>query len=231
MNKNISFHHFNEKQKLHEQLSNTLVSKIEKIIEDDDRVLIAFSGGSTPKPLFEKLSHMNLAWEKVYVTLVDERWVDNTHNDSNEKLIKKHLLKNKATKAKFIPLKLDTASPFEGTKKCAKQFENIKADIDIVILGMGTDAHTASFFPKDENLHNALDTKEMFAATIPTDAPHQRITFSLSKLLKAKDIFLHIEGKNKLEVYNEASKEGDIKKMPIRAFLYNEKPLKVYYAD
>jgi len=231
MNKDVSFYQFDKKEKLYEELTNTIVCKLEKAIEEDGLALIAVSGGSTPKPLFERLSHMTLPWEKIYITLVDERWVENTNEDSNEKLVKDFLIQNKAIHTNFIPLKLDTETPFESIKNCAKQFETLKQNIDVVILGMGNDAHTASFFPKDENLHNALTTKNICAATIPTDAPHQRMTFSLSYLLKAKDIFLHIEGKNKLDVYQKASHEGKIEDMPIRAFLFNEKPIKVYYAD
>ncbi len=231
MNKNVSFSQFDKKEKLYEELTNTIVCKLEKAIEENDLALIALSGGSTPKPLFEKLSHMTLPWEKIYITLVDERWVPNTHDDSNEKLVKDFLIQNKAIKANFIPLKLDLPTPFDAVNECGKQFDTFKQNIDVVILGMGGDAHTASFFPKDENLHNALTTKDTCAATIPTDAPHQRMTFSLSKLLSAKDIFLHIEGQSKLDVYQKASQEGKIEDMPIRAFLFNEKPLKVYYAD
>lgn len=231
MNKNVSFYQFDKKEKLYEELINTVVSKLESAVEKDGIAIIAVSGGSTPKQLFEKLSHMNLPWEKIYITLVDERWVPNTHEDSNEKLVKDFLIQNKAVDANFIPLKLDFKTPFEAVKECGKQFETFKEKIDIVILGMGGDAHTASFFPKDENLHNAFTTKEICAATIPTDAPHQRMTFSLSKLLEAKDIFLHIEGEKKLDVYQKASHEGVIEAMPIRAFLFNEKPIKVYYAD
>lgn len=231
MNKNVSFNQFDKKEKLYEELTNTLVHKLEQAIEEDGIALIAVSGGSTPKPLFEKLSHMTLPWEKIYITLVDERWVSNTHEDSNEKLVRDFFIQNKAINANFIPLKINFNTPFEAVQECGKQFDTLKKNIDIVVLGMGGDAHTASFFPKDENLHNALTTKDTCAATIPTDAPHQRMTFSLSKLLNAKDIFLHIEGEKKLDVFQKASHEGAIEEMPIRAFLFNEKPLKVYYAN
>lgn len=230
MNKNISLHTFKQKTDLQEKLCKKITSIINETLKQEEYAVMALSGGSTPKPLFERLSKVDLDWSKVILTLVDERWVENTNKDSNEKLIKDYLMQNQASKASFIPLKLEYDTPFEAISECSKQFKDIKQSFDIVILGMGEDAHTASFFPKDRNLKNALSTKEICAPTIPSDAPHQRMTLSLDKLLKAKNIFLHIEGEKKYNVYNNALKDGSIEDMPIRSFLRNEKNLEVYYA-
>lgn len=221
---------FLSKEELHINLCEEIVNALNKGITEDGSALIAVSGGSTPKPLFEKLSLVDIPWEKVIITLVDERWVDNDHKESNEKLVKDHLMQNNAAKAKFIPLKYDLDTPFDAISRCSEEFKDIKNTLDVVILGMGTDGHTASFFPKDVNLENALNTKEICAATIPSDAPHQRMTLSLNKLLKAKNLFLHIEGEAKKEVYDNALSDGAIEDMPIRAVLRDNKNLEVYYA-
>lgn len=228
---NNNFNYFSSKTKLHETLANKVATLLSEGIKENDKAILAVSGGSTPKPFFEKLSKINIDWEKVIVTLVDERWVVNTHNDSNEKLVKDYLLQNFANRATFIPLKNSCLNPFEGQKDCNVTLKDLEKQIDVVILGMGTDGHTASFFPKDENLENALTTKEFCAATIPSDAPHQRMTLSLDTILKAKHLFLHLEGETKKEVYNKALEDGAIEQMPIRAIIRDKKPLEVYYGQ
>jgi 6-phosphogluconolactonase len=226
---NNYLHQFNNKSELHIELANIVASLLQKSISTDTKAILAVSGGSTPKPFFNELSKINIPWQNVFVTLVDERWVGNTHKDSNEKLVREHLLQNLAKKASFIPLKNSSPTPFEGQWECNDKLRNLGKDIDVAVLGMGTDGHTASFFPKDENLDKALHTKELCIATIPSDAPHQRITLSLNTLLKTKHLFLHIEGKEKKAVYEKALKPEPKYEMPIRALLRAEKTLEVYY--
>jgi 6-phosphogluconolactonase len=228
---NNNFNQFESKEKLHETLCAEVARLLDEGIKSDGNAVLAVSGGSTPKPLFEKLSGIPIEWEKVTITLVDERWVNNTHKDSNEKLIREYLLQNYAAKVKFIPLKSDDATPFKGVTNCNIELSKLKNSFDVIILGMGTDAHTASFFPKDENLSNALTTNLSCAATVPSDAPHKRITLSLNKILKAKNIFLHIEGEFKKFIFNKALEDGKSEDMPIRALLNNKKTLEVYYAQ
>ena len=87
---------------------------LDDAIKKNGRASLAVSGGSTPKPLFEELSLINLDWSKVDLTLVDDRWVDSDHKDSNELLVKTHFIKNKAAKVNFVPLKSDAQSAKEG---------------------------------------------------------------------------------------------------------------------
>lgn len=228
---NNIFKSYEDKTKLHQDLANEVATLLVKAINIDGFAILALSGGSTPKPFFEVLSKIKLNWNSVYITLVDDRWVDNMHADSNEKLVREFLLKNNAKEATFISLKNDADTPFGGLKECNEKLKQFKKPIDVVVLGMGNDGHTASFFPKDENLNNALSTNEICAATIPSDAPHQRITLSLNTILKAKHLFLHIEGETKKEVYFKALEDGLITQMPIRAILNDKKELKVYYGE
>jgi 6-phosphogluconolactonase len=228
---NNQLHTWATKEELHTQLAERIAEILQQTIAQEGAAFMAVSGGSTPKPLFAKLSTYELEWEKVTVTLVDERWVDPEHQESNEKLVKEHLMQNRAASAQFIPLKNSAKDPFAGVALCNEQFQALPKPLDVVILGMGTDGHTASFFPDDTHLHHALTTGDFCAATIPTDAPHQRITLSLQRLLHAKYCFLHIEGEAKKAVFDHALQEGAVELMPIRAFLHNDKPLEVYYAQ
>lgn len=227
---NNNFNTFNSKEELRKTLSSVVAKILQDTIIKDGFALIALSGGSTPKPFFEVLSNEDISWDKVIVSLVDERWVEPTSNDSNEKLVREYLLINKAKVATFIPLKNSYKTPQEGEHECNENLLKLKKDFDVVILGMGEDGHTASFFPTDKNLEKAFTTKDKSLATRATNSPHERITLSLDTLLKAKHIFLHIEGEKKKEVYEKAIKIGD-KAMPVNSILNNPKQVEVYYGE
>lgn len=106
----------------------------EAIIKNDFASFIV-SGGSSPISIFQDLNNSDLDWSKVKVSLVDDRFVDKSHDDSNEKLLYDHLLINNAVIANFVSLK----SNFEDVLKINKPF-------DLMLLGMGEDAHFASLF-------------------------------------------------------------------------------------
>jgi 6-phosphogluconolactonase len=224
-------HTFDTRDALHESLSQQIASRLRLAIKEQGVAALAVSGGLTPKPLFAALSRIDLPWEKVVVTLVDERWVRSDHPDSNEKLVREHLLIGPAAAATLLPLKNSATDPFDGTRKCCESIGAIGKTLDVVVLGMGSDGHTASFFPHDENLTHALRTSDLCAATIPRDAPHQRITLSLQTILQASCLLMHIEGEAKRAVYERALEAGRVEEMPVRAVLQSDHTVEVYYAD
>ncbi len=118
---------------------------------------IAVSGGSTPKAFFQALSNRDLDWSKVTVTLVDERFVPADNERSNHLLVASNLLQNKAKAARFVPLYRKTGSAEDAAKLATAETKAIGNPFDVVILGMGGDGHTASFFPGGNNLAVALD--------------------------------------------------------------------------
>src|SRR5690606_26939011 len=141
-------------------------------------------------PLFEALSRYPLDWSLVTVTLVDERYVPATHSDSNERLVRKHLLQNRAAAAGFLSL----AHPPEGIQANLLRANRQKHRITMSILGMGDDGHTASLFPGAPQLARGLDLEreERYLHLSPPKAPHERISMSLSALLKSGALLLHI---------------------------------------
>ena len=220
-----------------EHLCDTIKDRIEKILLDAiakrGHATLALSGGSTPKHLFGYLSQSDIPWGKVYITLVDERWVDTNTDDSNEHLVRNFLMIDRAKEANFIGLKNEADHAKEGSAKCCEKLSTFQKDFDLVILGMGEDGHTASFFPKAKELDTALTSPDTCVAITPPEAVHERMTLSLSRLLRTEYLFLHLQGKKKLEVLNEAYKEGPVEDMPIRAFLNRDKKpfLEVFYAE
>lgn len=223
-------HQFDSKTDLHNSLIQRIGKELNAGIAENGTASMVVSGGSTPKALFEKLSHVDLPWEKVTISLVDERWVDPEHKDSNEYLVKTHLLKNNAKSASFIGLKNRAETAKTGVAQCLKEISVFSIPFDVVILGMGDDGHTASFFPGAAALDEALSTDDACIALMPPKAPYERITLSRNRLLDTRSLLLHIEGENKYHVYLEALKDGSTEAMPIRAMIRQDiLPLEVYY--
>ncbi|WEZ84373.1 6-phosphogluconolactonase [Rhizobium sp. 32-5/1] len=194
---------------------------------------IAVSGGSTPKAFFKALSQAKIDWDKVCVTLVDERFVEPDSDRSNEKLVRDNLLIDGASGAKFEPLYYPTAMAEEAAATATKQTAAIGSPFDVAILGMGTDGHTASFFPGGSRLSEALDgATPRGVMTMEADgAGEPRLTFTFSSLQDAGLLVLHIEGSGKKDVLAKAQEDGGEAEMPIRAMLRRAaSPLQIYWA-
>lgn len=230
MKNNYKLHTFTSSDVLVTNLSLKILNDLQLAIETKGEAFLAVSGGSTPKKLFLALSQSDLEWSKVTITLVDERWVKPSHVQSNEKLVREYLMQNKASEAQFIGLKNNFAKATQGLSATSEALKKIPS-LDVVILGMGEDGHTASFFPHAYNLKELLTTNERCSATEATAEPKERITLSKNFLLTASSLLLHIEGKKKKTVFERASQSDDIEEMPIVSMMQQTKPiLEVYYA-
>lgn len=233
MNSNVHFHSFETKADLAEKLSRNIAKNLQDAIDQNGRATLIVSGGSTPKPLFEKLQKIKIEWEKVTVGLCDERWVAPDHQDSNEQFVKTYLLQDKASRAAFAGMYIEGKSAQQAQFSCSLSIKNRLQPFDVVILGMGADAHTASLFPNNAKLDLGfeLDSKALCLAIEPQDAPHMRMSLTRAAILSAAHLYLHFEGENKLAVYQEALEGDDMHTMPIRSILHQEqKDVEVYYA-
>ena len=217
----VGFYSTNSAESLAVDLSQNIFKILNEAIKSRGRAVLAVSGGSTPKPLFEELSLLDLDWSKVDLTLVDDRWVDSKHEDSNELLVRTHLIKNKAVNVNFVPLKNDAQTSNEGVVLSENMLRKLNLPIDLVVLGMGSDGHTASLFPCSDELSMGMDlnTKNALIATTPKTAPHERVSLTAKSIFDAKNVILHLNGSSKLHTLEEAMNIGDSNTMPIYAFL------------
>ncbi len=201
---------FAEGRELDQALANHLAAQLKTAIARRGQAGLAVSGGSTPKRMFELLSQQELEWSKVWITLVDERWVTPDSPDSNEGLVRRHLLRGQATTANFVPLKSDHDNAEDGLQAVSEGLHEVPLPFTAVILGMGGDGHTASWFPQAANLAALLDPAgtETVAATHPVTAPHQRITLTFPAVLNSEEILLHIAGESKRTILEQAVAEG-----------------------
>ncbi len=216
------------RQQLAEQLAEAVFQALHEDLEHQERALLVVSGGSTPVPFFKALAAKSLPWERIDVTLADERWVDEQSSDSNATLVREHLLQGDAAHANFIPLTCSAATPEEGVEEVTKRTASLTWPASVVILGMGGDGHTASLFPDSQELGLALATDEPLVAVRTPSQPQPRITFSAGRLHQARRHFLHITGDDKRAVLAKALNGDDVRQLPIRAFLTC--PLAIYWA-
>ncbi|MBU3002534.1 6-phosphogluconolactonase [Paraglaciecola arctica] len=210
-----------------EQLNTAFTRKIVKLlrdgIEENGRASLVVSGGRTPAELFGALSKAHLEWDKVDVSLADERWVDNTDDASNEKMLRTKLLINNAANANFVPLKTYHGNAEDAVSTCTENLQKMHTPFDVLILGMGEDGHTASLFPCSEQIAEGLDLEsgKAFIAVQPASAPNQRMSLTLPALLNSNQIFLHLTGESKKAVLDTVLSDDDALVMPIRAVINN----------
>lgn len=209
-------------------LADAVRNDLENALTERGHALLALSGGSTPKRFMQALSRRELDWAKVTVTLVDERWVPPTHPRSNARLVSENLLHGQAAAARFVPLYMDAPTPESGLPNVAARIDALALPPDVVVLGMGADGHTASFFPEGDHLAEALD-RDGRASVLPMRAPdagEPRITLSLPVLVDARSLYLQIEGEKKRHVLQQAIDGADL---PIGSILQGAPHLDVYW--
>lgn len=226
-------HSFGDTAALATKLASDVATQLSEAIAARGTASIAVSGGSTPKRFFEALSGHDIAWDRVTVTLVDERFVPADNPRSNHLLVATHLLKDKAAGANFLPLYHDVADALQAAAIATTKTEDIGNPFDVVILGMGTDGHTASFFPGGNHLERAIaaDTPRGVMTMMADGAGEERLTFTFSSLNDARYLVLHIEGDSKKLVLDAAEAGTDELDMPIRAMLNRAaSTLEIYWA-
>jgi 6-phosphogluconolactonase len=224
---------FADSDLLSRNLSRQLAANLTAAIAARGLASLVVSGGKSPIKLFELLRTESLDWSRVCIALADERWVEPSDPESNEKLVRDHLLKESAAAARFIGLKNAAPTPDLGAVSAWETFARVPRPFDAVVLGMGDDGHTASLFPRSPNLASALNP-----AAVPgcvgmrsPVAPHPRLSLNLSALLDSRRIVLEIIGAQKWKTYSAASADGPAEEMPIRCVLRQRRtPVEVMWA-
>lgn len=179
-----------------------------------ERASVVVSGGSTPIDCYRSLAQTDLPWDRVQVSLTDERRVVATHDASNERMVRAELMRGFAKRAQFValsaPAVADLVKPFGA-----------------VLLGMGSDGHFASIFPDIGDLEAALCLNHPASLLeIRTKAsPWPRVTMTLSLLCQSKEIVLLAFGEAKRRVLDDP---GEV---PLRAlFRQRQTPVRVVWA-
>src|SRR5262245_14343438 len=137
-------HRFPNRHTVAATLATEIRTELNEAIAIREAASLVLSGGRTPLQLFELLRAEPVIWDKVWVTLADERWVENTSTDSNERMVREHLLQGDAQAAHWVGLKNPAATPEAGIEWAWRALSRVPRPYDVVVLGMGTDGHFAS---------------------------------------------------------------------------------------
>ncbi|NWV29783.1 G6PE protein, partial [Origma solitaria] len=220
------------------QLASDMEAAAVRSVARSGQFHLALSGGSSPVVLFQRLArhHYSFPWQHTHVWLVDERCVPLTDSESNFLSVHRHLLQSVRVPYFNIhpmPVHLHRRLCVEedrGTELYAKDIAALvaNASFDLVLLGVGTDGHTASLFPRSENgLHGA-------ATVVLTESPvkpHQRMSLSLPLINRARQVFVLVLGKGKHGITALLSRVGhEPSKWPISGVSPSSGQL-VWYVD
>ena len=202
-------------------LADRIAAELVSTLMHEDRATLVVPGGTTPGPVFDTLSTLHLEWDRVDVMLSDERWVPETSDRSNTRLLRERLLVGPAAAARLLPLYAPYDTPEEGLDALAAQIEG-SLPITTLLVGMGADMHTASLFPGADKLEQALDPHAPILLPMRAPgAPEPRITLTAPVLRAAVNTHIVITGDEKRAALETAAKTHDPALAPISILLHD----------
>ncbi|RIJ33210.1 6-phosphogluconolactonase [Henriciella algicola] len=220
MSQTTAFHTFGTPETLHVDAAHWIETRLADALARRGKASLICSGGSTPGPVYRELSQIDLDWSKVSVGLADERWVDASDEASNERLVRETLIQNKAAEAAFIPMKAAATSPFDAVEEVDALYRPITSPVDVMVLGMGADGHTLSWFADAKGLDEAMspDTTRNVAAIeaqkLKTTGDHTlRMTLTLPVVARARYILLLMSGDKKRTVFERRDRSHPVTQM------------------
>ena len=185
-----------------EDVAAAAAAGIAEALREGARTLV-LAGGTTPKRCYELLSHLEVEWGRVAVLFGDERCVHPDHPDSNYRMARESLLDRVAPATVYrMPGEL-------GPDEAAGAYAHVVAAVgplDVVLLGVGEDGHTASLFPG----HAALQAPGLAVGIRDAPkSPPQRVTLTLSALQSARRVIILATGAGKADAVARA-KRGEV---------------------
>lgn len=168
---------------------------------------LALAGGSTPRTAYERAASLGVNWSKATLWFGDDRCVSPEHEHSNYRMVRESLLDRLAGPVPDVRRIEGERGPSEAASRyddaLGEAFQGGTPELDLVLLGIGPDAHTASLFPRDAALAEAdrlavgVDTPGM-APLVP------RVTMTLPVLSAARSVLFLIAGADKAEAVRRA---------------------------
>lgn len=200
-------------------LASILADELGEALHQKPRVTFAVPGGTTPGPVFDDICAVDLDWDRVDVVLTDERWVGEDSPRSNTRLLRERLLVNRAAAANLVPLYGVAGAPENMLPDLSLALAP-RLPIDVLLLGMGEDMHTASLFPGADRLAEAFDPHAPILLPMRAKgAGEPRVTLTAPVLHGAMSTHIVFTGKAKNKALKQARKINDPLLAPISAFL------------
>lgn len=210
---------FADKSALIQGSLQLVLAKLEAAVAERGQFTLALAGGSTPKPLYEALAKQNLDWEKIQVLWGDERYVPPDHPDSNQGMAQAAWLDHVPIPAANLhPMPTDEADPTVAARRYQQELQalfqvqpgTIPA-IDLILLGIGDDGHTASLFP-----HTAALQVQDQLITVGSKDGQPRITFTAPLINQARAVVFMVAGASKRPALRAIFSDGDSLEYPAR---------------
>lgn len=226
------FLQYPDRDTLMENIAEDVASQLAEALDARGTATLAVPGGTTPAPFLQRLSKAKLEWSKVRVMLTDERFVPETSERSNTRLLRETLLQNNAVNAQLVPFYQQADAPEDVLDNLTDAI-SAALPLDVCVLGMGADMHTASLFPEADRLEEGLDL-EGSAILLPMrapGAPEPRLTLTASVLRAARNVHILITGAEKKAALEVALTEGPASEAPIRVVLDAPTQVDVHFAD
>jgi 6-phosphogluconolactonase len=199
-------------------LANVIAGQLADFLRREGRATLSVPGGTTPGPVFDTLSGVDIDWANVAVVLNDERWVPETSDRSNTRLLRERLLRGKAAQARLIPLYAPAETP-EEMLPALEDGLRPHLPISVLLLGMGTDMHTASLFAGADRLAEALTSSAPLLLPMRAEAAGEpRVTLTAPVLREAFNIHILITGAEKREALERAM-TLTVEEAPVRVVL------------
>ena len=201
-------------------LANTIAGQLADFLRREGKATLSVPGGTTPGPIFDTLSGVDLDWANVAVVLNDERWVPESSERSNTRLLRERLLRGRAAQARLVPLYAPAEQP-EEMLEALEDGLRPHLPISVLLLGMGADMHTASLFPGADRLQEALSASAPLLLPMRAEAAGEpRITLTAPVLRGAFNIHVLITGAEKRAALERAMTLTPME-APVRAVLDN----------
>lgn len=201
-------------------LANTIAGQLADFLRRDGKATLSVPGGTTPGPIFDTLSGVDIDWANVAVVLNDERWVPESSDRSNTRLVRERLLRGRAAQARLVPLYAPADHP-EEMLVALEDGLRPHLPISVLLLGMGADMHTASLFPGADRLDEALSASAPLLLPMRAEAAGEpRITLTAPVLRGAFNIHILITGPEKRAALERAMTLTP-SEAPVRAVLDN----------
>ncbi|MFA5989391.1 MAG: 6-phosphogluconolactonase [Sphingomonas sp.] len=207
---------------------------IESALDARGQAIIALPGGKTPLAIYDKLARAKLDWKRVTILPTDDRLVPMGDALSNITQIAKVFLPKGV---RVLPITSEAASDYKAAGRAADaRLQDIHWPLDLCVLGMGTDGHTASIFPGPDFEEAIAGPKERRALGVmpdplPPEAPVARVTLSRAAIASARALMVAVTGQVKRELLERAIKDGPMSAYPIGRVLADvELPVDIHWS-
>lgn len=204
-------HVFQNIEQLSQAFSDFAETTLQNTLAHKPQATLVVPGGNTPRYYLPALAKCKLPWDRITVTLSDERWVDVNDEQSNEHLVKQHLMSHLPANTRFVGLKTQHDNPFDAIDEIHQRLDRLPLPLSLTVLGLGEDGHIASLFP---GMNPDLLSRHHCVAVAPPIAPSLRVSLSLKLLVESEQIVLVVTGESKRRLLDRLNKNLD-SKLPI----------------